>query len=152
MTNKSPFAARINMPDEEVPVRAYVHRLGLESVYKDVNGANRYLVSQLESGLGDEFIGYDYVIPIIGSDDKSGGNKLIDVFAFHESEDPGNPVVTIFNWYSGGAKSNSGNIATFGDYFMLIGKEEELRRMRSSLRDYLINPPNLGDFEPPISL
>lgn len=148
---KSPFIARINISEGIVPVRAYIHRAGLEVVYGNVEQARDYLMSQLESGLYDLISHYEYSIPIVWGNDKRK-DKIIDVFGFDGVRDkwPGNPDVVNWVWYNGEFKTveNINSVTTCRDTLILLGKEESYRRTTPNFDYYIKNPLNFREFQP----
>jgi|TARA_Y100000034_G_scaffold49088_1_gene60680 hypothetical protein len=160
---ESPFVARINLPNEKTPIRAYVHKAGQGEVFVDPVKAINYFKQELASGLKCSLEDYDFVLATIWGEESPGKSyenqkRNIDIFGFGYTENwPGNPDVSTLAVRNGICEPNYdpnkdfGSVLTCGDTLIMLGREEEYRRVRPTLQSYLHLPPNLGTFEPPIN-
>ena len=80
-----PFIKRINLPDNLPPVRAYVHRVGMdEGIW--VNEPEVYLKNQLNAHLGQAIEKYDFSLMVMWGMRKNMGARVrnIDIFGFYD--------------------------------------------------------------------
>ena len=140
------FVARINLPHNTPPARAYVHERGLKELYgpeNPVEGAKTYLLDALHnhSATLDKFdfllaVIWGYRCPGYGPDAKVA-NLLSYKFGSNVS---GNADVRMWNIVNG---ELTPKIETIEDCIAIIGKEDEYRRTIHSILDYS-RPPDLG--------
>jgi len=154
---RSPFRARISLPDRKFPIRAYIHRAGTRDVFGSEASASEYFMEQLDSYLGENLSGYDFTLAVIwGSVGPSTINsrpktnyRNIDVFGFSGLKEnwSGNPDVSNFVMTNGIFRplEKPADVTTCGDTLILLGREEGYRRTTPNLDFYMINPPNLGE-------
>jgi len=139
------FKAYINIPDNSPPVRAWVHEAGNE-IYgvleTGLTEARHYLRHCLELHK-ENLAQFQYVLAAIWGEET---DKVIDVFGFKDINDwPGNPDVQ--PWIIRNGLWRREDSATCGDGIILLGQEEEYRRVCGSLDDYMANPPQLKNSE-----
>ena len=129
--------ARINLPNLEIPVRAYVHNFGFEGAYGNLNSAKDYLKSLIGNIEGN----FDYSLVMLWGEDSV---KMADVFLYHDiNQWPGNPLVSA-SWFKENSVQPFDGV-TCGDGIILLGFEEQYRRIKRSLVEYVHGPPKLGE-------
>ena len=142
---------RINLPNETIPTRAYIHAKGKE-VYA---GRQRGLFASTGQPLGEvrehllEALDcktipteLQYILAIMWGKD---GDKVIDCFGFFDLPKepeawPGN--TTVMGWrLTNGIYSTL--FTTCSDGLIILGEEEQYRRNCDSLETYLNSPPQI---------
>lgn len=147
------FVARLNFSIEVPRIRSYVHEAGISEAYgsKDpVLEARNHLLEILERNR-EKLRVFNYVLAAIWGDN---GTKFIDFFGYNGiNRWPGNPDVSAFVSRNGIYVPQTQT--TCGDTLIVLGEEEKHRRTRSSLDDYMNNPPyipNLNNGKPIITI
>lgn len=141
---KRNFAARLNYPDKKI--RAYVHRTGLQDINaQPIQNAKKYLEDCLDFAELEKF---DYAIAVVcGNSDEN--SRVINFFGYSGiSEWPGNPTVTAFLMKNKVIIPQKDFVC--GDVILMLGQEEEFRRERKNLDDYLANWPTLRFMHEPL--
>lgn len=150
------FVGRINLPDHNPPVRAYVHMAGLFECFKDptnhdpLENAKHYFIEMLGEGSEELFSGFDFMLATIYGN-PARKDRIINFFGRRGiiGKWPGNIDSHPFEVLEG---VHSYELVMCGDTDIVLGKEEEYRRLTTSLEDYMKNPPRIGRFETQIPL
>lgn len=142
------IVARINFPDKSPPARAYVYGHGLEECFSGNKGLIHEALDYFEFvhkkakskiPISDQI---DYFLGVIWGN-KVTGEKTVDLFGFYDIKEwPGNPTVS--EWVVRNGVFVRSHELTCGDTLIVLGKEESYRRFRNSLKEYLMNPPDIG--------
>ena len=133
------FIGRIVLPENNPPIRAYVHKAGFIEVYgNDVQNAQRHL-KQVLKDYKEEMSKFNYLLASMWG---RGENKFIDMFGYNGiSKWPGNPNFYAWVIKNGVLVSMEEEGLTCEDTTIMLGKEAEHRRNRNSLKDFISNPP-----------
>lgn len=150
------FIARINLPANTPPVRAYLHTAGFEEVYGGkIEPAADYLLEVLSifhSLPTPEQGNQDFLLAAIWGEIKPSDHtpsRNLDLFGLSDivKNWPGNPDVSAWVFENGVYKHT--HQITCGDTLIMLGEEENFRRTRcGSLNDYRYSYPLLGNLEP----
>ena len=142
------FVDRINLPDFEVPVRAYIHEAGFEEVYGgDVEVARKRLEDVIRLSDWKERekqMNLQYILTtLIGGEEKYQGKPIVGFFGFFDIENwPGESKVKIFCYLKPDQREVILNVR--GDTLIMLGEEEKYRRTTKSLDEYMRNPPEIS--------
>tara|TARA_Y100000034_G_C6547353_1_gene236355 strand:+ start:51 stop:500 length:450 start_codon:yes stop_codon:yes gene_type:complete len=130
----------------EIPVRGYIHRVGIE-VYGNTKAERRgSAVCNLRNiKNSDKFLKIvkeeelDYLLAALWAD---GQEKVIDLFGFGDVRNnwPSNPDVLSWSFRKGVLRRGA---LTCGDMLLVLGEEERYRRTTPNLKHYLGNPPKI---------
>lgn len=140
------FVARVNLPYQGPPTRAYVHQAGLDLFGADDPhaAAKQYLLESLAGNRG-AFADQTYLLAAVWGD-AARQERVIDVFGFsdvHPDQWPGNPDVS--GWVIRNGIIVPSTKLTCGDMTIVLGEEEKYRRNSRSLEEYLVNPPVINE-------
>jgi len=160
------FIARINLPDHHVPIRAYLHGSGKDAwkpkavgqgtyvIEKDMDMsqiAKTYTINSLAKISKTLELNFQYLLAVLWGN--SDSERVIDCFGYSDISDanwPRNPEVE--GWvmregvYVQKNKITQGGL-TCGDSTIIIGKEEEYRRLCPNLKTFMEVPPKIPGLE-----
>jgi len=122
------------------PGRFYLHNVGIEVFGSNPISSAR---NELSSVLGKIDEDYLWVIGILWGD---SGIPIVEVFAYNgiqRSKWPGNPEVFYFQFRSRQLVEDSRSL-TCGDGLMILGREEEFRRHKRTLKEYINDAPRFS--------
>lgn len=147
------FKARMNLPNWEPPVRAYLHDSGV-GFYKNIWDARNYLLEVL--GKDKENVSkYNFILAALWgkTEDDSKIKKIIDFIALSDIDEtrwPGNPEVSA--WVVENGVYVPKKEITCGDGLIMASEEEKFRRTTSGIEEFKKNYPDMGDLEPELSI
>lgn len=121
--------------------RFYLHSAGLKECFGNIIEARDYVSRFIDTH--DHILrNYSYVLGAVWGDVKYG-DKVIDLFGCKLDDWSDNPDVLPYTFKNGIYRSYSPSVYC-GDTLILLGKEEEFRRAKKSLEDYIFYNPDLG--------
>ena len=121
-------------------IQVYLHNVGIEAFGSNPISSAR---NELSSVLGKIDEDYLWVIGILWGD---YGIPIVEVFAYNgiqRNKWPGNPEVFYFQFRSRQLVENSRSL-TCGDGLMILGREEEFRRHKKTLKEYINDAPRFS--------
>ncbi len=151
------FRTRLTYIDKDgrlPPGRVYTHHSWLWKVAKVagdhfLDEAEVYLLDVLRRNR-EVLQPFDFVVAAVWKSEVP--ERCIDLLAFGDITGkpwPGNPDISTYVFKDGIYVTDKKIIC--GDMIIAAGREEEHRRTRKNLEDYIKNPPHLGALEPPKS-
>jgi hypothetical protein len=137
------FKTGILYPRKAVPVKAYIHNFGFDTVYKNNIGlAEEYLRKSLPSVALGKGMRIMFALGVLWGD--SNGDKIAEFFGYSRTKEwPGNPAV--IPWQIVNGKMKQGPETECADTVIVRGLEEQYRRTTKNLREYAKHLPDLGD-------
>jgi len=128
-------------PEHDIQGRVYVFDCGFSEAYFEELDALRYATSVIKNARKEMEIPIDYFIGGLWGDKK---DRVIDVFGFSGVREnwQGNPDV--HSWVVRNGVWRKENPITCGNMLRILGIEEEHRRGKENLTDYIFNPPKLN--------
>jgi len=137
------FKTGILYPRKAVPVKAYIHDTGFDTVYKNNIGlAEAYLRKSLPTVAFGAGMRIMFALGVLWGD--SNGDKIVEFFGYSRTKEwPGNPGVIPWQVVNGHDRAN-GEIEC-ADTVIMRGLEEQYRRTTKNLREYATHLPDLGD-------
>ena len=168
--------ARFNLPDNYVPVRAYLHKAGLKvwdpdlrirtdydimgqvPINEALDVAKDHLINTLR-GIKSDASQFDYLLAVLWArplkKDSASFDKMIDFFGYSDipknaNDWPGNPDIEGWVMKNEVYAPMEGIVPgglTCGDVSIVIGEEEKYRRTCKDLNEFLQNPPDIEGLE-----
>ena len=139
------FKARVILPENRPPGRAYIHYLGMNEVYGSVKSAYNYLFFALSKH--DKLLTFDFFLANVWGDIKED-KKVIDFFGYKDIKVWGNsnPSAIPFQVVNGDYFPDG--IITCEDTLIAFGREGEFRRKTNNLDEFMRNyPSDIGGLE-----
>ena len=140
MTNG--FIGTVDAQDNKPPARGYVHSTGIEVYDNYVKAAEAHFKQVLKEHRA-EFLKFQYILAALWG---NNGDRYMDMFGYSGiTQWPGNPDMRAWVMQNGiFVQRNeifSRAPSTCGDTVLFLGIEEDHRRHRKSLEDYISTPP-----------
>jgi len=146
------FVHCINSPDNNPPVRAYLHETGsghyAEPSWQDQQAQARSAEAYLKETFAKKALlplELNYILAVMWASEN--GEKIIDCFGYYGVQEfpgwPGNPWVRVWTLEDG--CYNPELAMGCADTMLMLGQEETHRRACRTLDEYLRNPPKLHD-------
>ena len=138
-----PFKTAILYPRKAVPVKAYIHNVGFDTVYKnDIGLVKAYLRKSLPTVAYGKGMGIMFALAALWGNSK--GDKIAEFFGYSRTKEwPGNPAV--IPWQIVNGKLKHGGETECADTVIVRCLEEQFRRTTKNLREYATHLPDLGD-------